>query len=69
MAGHDGQLGAVYAATSPDEVAAAYDAWAEGYDAEMAAAGYRHPTIGLALLARHLARGRGHCWMRASAPG
>ena len=59
MAGHDGQLGAVYAATSPDEVAAAYDAWAEGYDAEMAAAGYRHPTIGLALLARHLARGAG----------
>ena len=55
--GHDGHLGAVYAAKAPEQVAAAYDAWAEGYDAEMAAAGYRHPTIGLALLARHLPRG------------
>lgn len=57
MTGHDGHLGAVYDAKAPDEVAAAYDAWAEGYDAEMAKAGYRHPTIGLALLARHLPRG------------
>lgn len=57
MAEHAGALGAVYAAKSAEEVAAAYDAWAEGYDAEMAAAGYRHPTIGLALLARHLAKG------------
>lgn len=54
---HGGHLGAVYGAAAPDEVAAAYDAWAEGYDAEMAAAGYRHPTIGLALLARHLPKG------------
>lgn len=57
MAEHAGALGAVYAAKTADEVAAAYDAWAEGYDAEMAAAGYRHPTIGLALLARHLPKG------------
>lgn len=57
MAGHDGHLGAVYDAKAPEEVAAAYDAWAEGYDAEMARAGYRHPSIGLALLARHLPRG------------
>ena len=54
---HEGALGAVYAAQAPDEVAAAYDAWAESYDAEMAQAGYRHPSIGLALLARHLPRG------------
>jgi predicted TPR repeat methyltransferase len=54
---HSGALGAVYGATRPDEVAALYDDWAETYDGEMAAAGYRHPTICLALLARHLPRG------------
>ncbi|MBL9053967.1 MAG: class I SAM-dependent methyltransferase [Tabrizicola sp.] len=57
MTEHQGALGAVYAAKTAEEVAAAYDAWAEGYDDEMAKAGYRHPSIGLALLARHLARG------------
>lgn len=57
MAEHDGHLGAVYGATVPDEVAAAYDAWAESYDAEMTQTGYRHPSIGLALLARYLPRG------------
>ena len=60
MAGqHDGHLGAVYAARDTDQVAAAYDAWAETYEAEMRAAGYRHPSVGLALLARHLPRGAG----------
>lgn len=54
---HGGTLGAVYEAKRPEEVAALYDGWAETYDAEMAAAGYRHPTICLALLARHLASG------------
>jgi predicted TPR repeat methyltransferase len=54
---HEGALGAVYAAKRPEEVAALYDGWAGTYDAEMAAAGYRHPTICLALLARHLPRG------------
>jgi predicted TPR repeat methyltransferase len=56
---HDGHLGAVYAAEAPEQVAAAYDAWAETYEADMAASGYRHPTIALALLARHLPRGAG----------
>jgi predicted TPR repeat methyltransferase len=56
---HDGHLGAVYAAKKPEEIAGVYDAWAESYDAEMAVAGYRHPSIGLALLARHLPRGAG----------
>ena len=60
MAGqHDGHLGAVYAARDTAQVAAAYDAWAETYEAEMRAAGYRHPSVGLALLARHLPRGAG----------
>jgi predicted TPR repeat methyltransferase len=51
------KLDAVYAATRPEEIARTYDGWAEGYDAEMAALGYRHPAICLALLARHLPRG------------
>ena len=54
---HDGALGAVYDAKGPEEVAALYDRWADSYDAEMAEAGYRHPTICLALVARHLPRG------------
>jgi predicted TPR repeat methyltransferase len=59
MTGKDktSQLNAVYAANAPEEVARAYDAWAATYDADMAKAGYRHPAIGLALLARHLPRG------------
>ncbi|AZO09983.1 MULTISPECIES: methyltransferase domain-containing protein [unclassified Mesorhizobium] len=54
---HNSALNAAYAATRPDEVAAIYDNWAETYDADMSAAGYRHPTICLALIARHLPRG------------
>jgi len=56
---HDGHLGAVYDAAAPAEVAAIYDSWAETYDAEMAQAGYRHPSVALALLARYLPRGAG----------
>lgn len=55
--GHGGHLGAVYAAGSPEELAAGYDAWAATYEADMARAGYRHPAVCLALLARHLPRG------------
>lgn len=54
---HEGLLGAVYEAKGADDVARLYDSWAATYDAEMAVAGYRHPTICLALLARHLPRG------------
>jgi predicted TPR repeat methyltransferase len=54
---HDGHLGAVYEARAPEEIAALYDRWAETYDTEMAANGYRHPSVVLALLARHLAPG------------
>lgn len=57
MAKHDGALGAVYDAKRPEEVAALYDGWAATYDDDMAKAGYRHPSIALALLARHLSRG------------
>jgi predicted TPR repeat methyltransferase len=54
---HDGFLGAVYGATNTSDLARHYDGWAKTYDTEMARAGYRHPSIGLALLARHLPRG------------
>jgi SAM-dependent methyltransferase len=54
---HGGALGAVYEAKGVEEVAALYDRWSETYDQEMAVAGYRHPSICLALLARHLPRG------------
>ncbi|MDA0998798.1 MAG: class I SAM-dependent methyltransferase [Proteobacteria bacterium] len=56
---HEGHLGRVYDAKAPDQVAAVYDGWAETYDAEMARAGYRHPAVGLALLARHAPHGAG----------
>lgn len=59
MAGHEGHLGAVYDAKGTDEVASLYDRWAASYDSEMARAGYRHPSICLALIARHLPRGAG----------
>lgn len=52
-------LDTVYAATSLAEVVESYDSWAERYDSEMAALGYRHPAICLALLCRHLPRDAG----------
>lgn len=54
---HSSTLGAAYAAKQPEEIAAIYDQWSETYDDDMSASGYRHPTICLALLARHLPRG------------
>ncbi len=51
---HDGALGAVYQAKDTAEIAALYDEWATGYEADMAHAGYRHPSICTALLTRHL---------------
>jgi predicted TPR repeat methyltransferase len=54
MAKHKGYLGAVYDAKGTEDVASLYDKWAASYDAEMADAGYRHPSIALALLARHV---------------
>ncbi|XDA98959.1 class I SAM-dependent methyltransferase [Sulfitobacter sp. LCG007] len=56
---HEGHLGEVYAAQGSDAVAQSYDAWAESYDADMAAKGYRHPAVCLALLSRYLPRGAG----------
>lgn len=52
-----GRLGAVYQADKPEDVARVYDAWAENYDSDMSLAGYRHPAISLAILARHVPKG------------
>ncbi len=54
---HGGPLGDVYGAQSPQELAAHYDSWAGAYDADMAQAGYRHPSVAVALLARYLPLG------------
>ena len=54
---HGGHLGKVYEGGSPQDIARLYDQWAGDYDGEMALAGYRHPAICLAMLARHLPRG------------
>lgn len=51
----DTGLAQVYAARTPEQTAAGYDAWADRYELEMMQAGYRHPAVGLGLLARHLA--------------
>ncbi|MEM5493080.1 class I SAM-dependent methyltransferase [Hoeflea sp. AS16] len=48
------RLGAVYQAESAEDVARVYDEWAENYDSDMSLAGYRHPAISLAILARHV---------------
>lgn len=50
-------LKAVYSARKPQEIAELYDAWATTYEDDMAKAGYRHPSVCLALLCRHLPRG------------
>lgn len=51
------RLGQVYSAQKPEELVQVYDAWAENYDADMSKVGYRHPAIGLAMLARHVEKG------------
>jgi ubiquinone/menaquinone biosynthesis C-methylase UbiE len=57
MAKHGGYLGAVYEAKDAKSLALAYDQWATTYESEMAQSGYRHPSICVALLARHLVKG------------
>lgn len=56
---HDGRLGAVYDAKSPEEIARLYDGWAATYDADMVAAGYRHPAVASAMFARAVPKGAG----------
>jgi predicted TPR repeat methyltransferase len=56
---HGGNLGAVYDAKSPGEIAELYDGWAATYDADMVAAGYRHPAVASAMFARAVPKGEG----------
>ncbi|MDN2582581.1 class I SAM-dependent methyltransferase [Aquibium sp. ELW1220] len=49
----------VYAATTPEELADAYAAWAAGYDRETAELGYCLPFLIPGWLARHLKPGAG----------
>jgi ubiquinone/menaquinone biosynthesis C-methylase UbiE len=53
------QLNRVYGSDSPDSLVDGYDEWAKTYDQDMGSGGYRHPTICLALLARHAPHGVG----------
>jgi hypothetical protein len=48
------ELEQVYAARSPDELAAAYADWAAGYDRETLAAGYCLPFQVLAWVSRYV---------------
>jgi predicted TPR repeat methyltransferase len=54
--GSDG-LAAVYAARNVAELAEGYARWAEKYEAETAADGYRIPVMCAALVARHVPKG------------
>jgi len=53
----ESRLDAVYGAKTTDELSSAYDEWAESYDTDMGEVGYRHPSVALGLLTRHLPRG------------
>jgi predicted TPR repeat methyltransferase len=48
------KLNEVYNATNPEQLSRAYDQWAASYDTDMAEVSYRHPSIALGLLSRHL---------------
>jgi len=50
----DKQLAAAFAAQTPQGARQLYDDWAARYDAENIARGIRLPSVGAALLARHL---------------
>jgi predicted TPR repeat methyltransferase len=52
-------LDMVYAAKTPDELAAAYAAWAVTYDSETAALGYSLPFVIAAWVARYVPAGEG----------
>ena len=53
------KLAEVYAAQNGDELAAIYDDWAESYDSDLTAFGYRNPAVAAGLIGRHVAVGEG----------
>ena len=55
----DDALARVYAAQTPEELAAAYEGWAATYDAETVRQGYHLPFSIAGFVARHVPRGDG----------
>ena len=51
---HNGELGEVYAASTPQKIAEIYDRWSDTYDDYMETVGYRHPAICASLFARRV---------------
>jgi predicted TPR repeat methyltransferase len=51
---HNGELGEVYAASTPQKIAEIYDRWSDTYDDYMETVGYRHPAICVSLFARRV---------------
>ncbi|GMG84714.1 class I SAM-dependent methyltransferase [Paralimibaculum aggregatum] len=49
----------VYGARTPEEARAAYDGWAERYDGDNLAGGFRLPGVAAGFAARHVPRGSG----------
>ena len=47
------ELHKVYASDNPEQASAIYDGWAEEYEEHMRGAGYSHPAMVAAMLARH----------------
>ncbi|NQU59312.1 MAG: class I SAM-dependent methyltransferase [Rhodospirillales bacterium] len=47
------ELNRVYASNSAEETSAIYDDWSNSYETHMAGAGYAHPAMVAAMLARH----------------
>jgi len=52
-------LAGVYDAKTPEDSRRAYDTWADSYDADTIANGYRLPFLGAGLLSSHLGRMHG----------
>lgn len=57
MTGDADIFATVYGAGSEGELKAAYEAWAQSYDADLDQAGYRAPAVAAALIGRHIAPG------------
>ncbi|MCZ0813660.1 MAG: class I SAM-dependent DNA methyltransferase [Pseudomonadota bacterium] len=52
-------LSDVYGAKTPEDARRIYDDWSQSYDADNLKKGFRLPSLGAAMLARHLGRGEG----------
>ncbi len=50
------RLDSVFHASSREELAKTYDAWAASYDADMQSLGYVHPAVIAGLVGRHIAK-------------